>query len=144
VDSAGNVWVTHNTTLGTVSRLSSTGIVLQTYYSAQLAGNTPLDIQFDSFGSAWISAWGSNSLMKMYSVGAPILQFLLPGSPWNLAVDNASTVWVTLSDASSVVRVANVGNEMGTYAVGSEPRGIAMDACKTCGWSTKETTLCPS
>jgi len=118
IDASGNVWVT-NYHDGTVSELTSTGLLLGTY-TVNSTWNTA-GIAIDSLGHIWVSGYNANTLSELDSNNGWLLNSTIIGGslvgiynvgrfPMGIVVDKYGNIWVTNSADNTVTELIGITN----------------------------------
>ena len=116
IDAAGNVWVTSaasnsSSNNGVVTELTASGA----YKNGTLAnssftvGFTPQGIAIDAAGNVWVSNYGSNTVMKLNSLGAVLATYPVGTGPFGIAIDAAGNVWAANTHSNNVTELSNSG-----------------------------------
>jgi hypothetical protein len=136
---SGNIWVANyasaggvNSTLGTVTELSSSGAVLSGT-SGNFSGGIewPIALAADTNGNIWVvNNWQSVTLLN--SSGVP----LSGASGWGVgqlnfpvaaAVDANHNAWVANSSGTHITSISADGSKIASYSCCDGPTGIATD-----------------
>lgn len=128
IDPSGQIWVTHGTTTnGKVTKLSSTGAVLNVY--SMPAGIAPQGLAFGPDGYAWIAgarAGGmAGELFKMSTSGLIWGNYAVGVGPADVAIHADGSIWVSNSQSGTVSHLASNGAASGTFQAGSGVSDLA-------------------